>query len=65
MGRDEASLSCPGSSVVADCDDGSGRFESSTDPKVIDSDRVQSFPTQSLTEGQETGEDPIKPHRTG
>ena len=63
VAADGASLSCPGSSVVADCDDGSERVEASTAPETIDLDLLLSFRSQSLTGDQEAGEEPMKPCR--
>jgi hypothetical protein len=40
------------------------RFEASTDPRTIVPDSTSSFQSQSLTEDQEVGEDPMKPRRT-
>ena len=65
MGLDGGSLSCPGSSVVADCDDERGKFEASTGSLTICLALVESLSTQSPTEDQERVEEPIKPDRTG
>ena len=65
MGRDRAVLSCPGSSVVADSGCADERFEPSKDPGTIVPDRTSSFQSQSLTEDQEVGDEPIKTDRTG
>lgn len=65
MGRDRASLPCPGSSLVADCDEESGRLEASTGSVTISPDLIQAFSTQLPPEEQEIGEEPMKPDRTG
>lgn len=59
MGADGAGLSCPGSSEVAE----GARFESSTVLETIGSDSTLSVRSQSLTEGSEAGEKPIKTDR--
>ena len=43
---------------------GGAKFESSTAPETIDLNQLLSFRFPSLTDDQEAGEDPIKPHRT-
>jgi hypothetical protein len=65
MGREGASLSCPGSSVGADPEYDGVRFESSTDPETIGSDSTSSFQSQSLTEESETDEEPMNTRRKG
>jgi hypothetical protein len=65
MGPDVASLSCPGSSVVANSRGEGRRFENSAAPESIGPDHHRSFSSQSLPDDSEAGEEPMKLHRIG
>lgn len=61
MGPDEARLSCPGSSVVADSEGEGARFEKNPPaPEIIGLDLLQSFSSQAPIPESEEGEKPIK-----
>ena len=64
-GIDGRGLPCAGSRVVADSGCADERFEPSKDPGTIVPDRTSSFKSQSLTEDQEVGDEPIKTDRIG
>ena len=64
MGRDRASLSYPGRSVVADCGGESERVENPPGSVTQSPDLVQSFSTPSRTEDHASGEEPMKPDQT-
>ena len=55
---DGASLSCPGSSVVADCDKESERVEAATAPETMGPGIDQSLSAQSLPDDHEIGTEP-------
>ena len=64
VGADGASLSCPGSNVVADRDGESEKLENPSATETIEHYPPQSVPSQSLTEKSEAGEEPTKHDRT-
>jgi hypothetical protein len=64
VAADRSSLSCPGSSMVADSESRAARFENAAAPETIGPDLVSLVPSQSLTEESEVGEEPVKPDRT-